>query len=300
MKHPIRITIIFVLLFVTSQLLGLIVLSQGVSEISYENNQTQIGFEDTAAGERPNMSGLATLVYIVVGVSIGTLILLYFARTQRVRWWKAWFFVAVWMSISITLGVFIQAWLAWLIGFFAAALKLWKNNPWTHNITELLIYPGLAFFIVPILDMVSVFILLIAVSAYDAYAVWKSKHMVEMAEFTTSTNVFPGLNINYSDGQDEPVRDEPSDTKKGSHSGVLGGGDIAVPMLFTGTTFTMLVEKGFTIPSALSWSSIIVATSALSLALLFYYSKKKTFYPAMPFLSAGCFFGYIIVRLFIG
>ncbi|MBT4446697.1 hypothetical protein HOC96_05585, partial [archaeon] len=65
-------------------------------------------------------------------------------------------------------------------------------------------------------------------------------------------------------------------------SAILGGGDIAFPLLFAG-----VLLKDYSMTAALIIP--IFATAALS--ILFYYSKKGKFYPAMPFISAGCFVG---------
>jgi presenilin-like A22 family membrane protease len=42
---------------------------------------------------------------------------------------------------------------------------------------------------------------------------------------------------------------------------------------------------------------ITVAGSTLALFLLFYYSQKGKFYPAMPFISAGSIAGLLIALL---
>ena len=47
----------------------------------------------------------------------------------------------------------------------------------------------------------------------------------------------------------------------------------------------------------MTYALIITLFVSLSLFLLFMASKKGKFYPGMPFLSAGCFLGYLIVLL---
>jgi hypothetical protein len=42
---------------------------------------------------------------------------------------------------------------------------------------------------------------------------------------------------------------------------------------------------------------LIVLGATLALAGLFYASKKGKFYPAMPFITAGCFVGLVIAYL---
>ena len=64
--------------------------------------------------------------------------------------------------------------------------------------------------------------------------------------------------------------------------------NIGFPLIFAGV---ILKEWGF-------WQSLIIPFfAALGLGLLFWKSKKKKFYPAMPFISAGCFIGLGIVWL---
>ena len=48
---------------------------------------------------------------------------------------------------------------------------------------------------------------------------------------------------------------------------------------------------------AFAQSMIIVATTTLALALLFMAAKKDRFYPAMPFISAGCLVGWAVTLL---
>src|SRR3989344_5717485 len=115
----------------------------------------------------------------------------------------------------------------------------------------------------------SAIILLILISIYDMYAVWKSKHMIKLAKFQSKLKTFAGLFIPYEKNK----------------AAILGGGDIAFPLLFAGV---VLLEKG------LYPSILIIVYSALALFLLFLFGKKKKFYPAMPFISLGCFLGYLV------
>jgi len=66
---------------------------------------------------------------------------------------------------------------------------------------------------------------------------------------------------------------------------ILGGGDVAFPLIFAGV---ILNKYGMT--DAL----ITIAFTSIALLLLFTFSKKGKFYPAMPFLTAGCLVGFLI------
>ena len=80
-------------------------------------------------------------------------------------------------------------------------MKIFKPNFWIQNLTELFIYGGLAAIFVPFFNIWSVSILLILIALYDAYAVWKSKHMITLAKSQMEAKVFSGLLIPYSIGR---------------------------------------------------------------------------------------------------
>ena len=61
---------------------------------------------------------------------------------------------------------------------------------------------------------------------------------------------------------------------------LLGGGDVVFPMILSG----VLLHSIGLLPAI--FTSI---GATLGLASLFYYSEKGKFYPAMPFITAGCF-----------
>ena len=67
---------------------------------------------------------------------------------------------------------------------------------------------------------------------------------------------------------------------------ILGGGDIGFALLFAGV---IMKEMGL-------WQSLVIPFFALGgLAFLLWYADEKKFYPAMPFIGAGCFVGLGVV-----
>ena len=127
------------------------------------------------------------------------------------------------------------------------------------------------------------------ISAYDIYAVWKSKHMVTLAKFQTSSKVFAGLSIPYKMPKKEAKKKTGKVVKiEKIKTAILGGGDIAFPLIFAGV---VMKQVGFLT------SLIIPVFVSAALLILFIKSKKDRFYPAMPFLSFGCLVGYGFVLL---
>ena len=320
MKHTFPVTLILLFVFVLAQANGLLVLDYYINiKESAAAGRTVVNQEayeqsNITAPEIENES--SSFVYILIALLLGTALVLLILKFRQRRLWKAWFFLSVVATLVISLNTWMFRFFGTLVSsasslyiatvllcFVLAYLKVFRQNVFIHNFTEIFIYGGLAALLVPILNMTSIIILLILVAAYDMYAVWKSKHMIAMAQFQTEEKVFAGLYIPYKtptyiaesptlkDGKIIPVKNVPSkkiktETRKstGISTAILGGGDVAFPLLFSGVV--MKTTGSYFAPV------IAVATTTISLALLFYYGEKGKFYPAIPFVAAGCFVGY--------
>lgn len=314
MKHTWSVTLMLVSLFVVAQLIGLGIIAAGSTQTMNEDGSISVAFDDTALGPRPVLSGFESFTYIIVGVAIGTAVLLLLIKFNLLAVWKLWFFLAVFLALTIALGTFMPFVYALVLAFALASWKIWRPNFVIHNITEVLIYSGIAWLIVPNIPLGYVTLLLIVIAIYDAYAVWRSKHMVAMAQFQTDSKLFAGLAIPYGKATASPAAAKMAKSKSKMKSNaalgvkpvaraaegrnaILGGGDIAFPLFFTGATLISLLGNGFSIGAAYGYSLIVVGGATLALTWLFLAAKKDRFYPAMPFLAAGCFVGYGVLWL---
>lgn len=308
MKHPMSVTITLLLFFLTTQLIGLFLVSQVMPVSTAADGSVVVLAPDTAVGPPPETTEMGALLLLLAGVTIGTLLILLLVKFRKYNLWKVWFFLAAGLTMTISFGVIFGDALylvAGLLGFILAALKVFRPNPYIHNFTELFIYPGIAVLFYHILTIPVMLILLAIISVYDIIAVFKSKHMVSMANFQTSSNVFAGLAIPRASPSTtkKTIQKTPKSVKKSPNKGsavaVLGGGDVALPLLFAAVVLKSLVEIGLSVNVALSLSAIIALTSTLFLALLFFFSQKGKFYPAMPTVSFGAILGWIIILLLI-
>ncbi len=325
MKHTLPVTVTLFLLFIASQAIGLLILSQNMDIIRDEAGHVT-DIQPLDDWERPDISGVQSVLYILGAVLTGTVLLLLIIRFKKRMLWKAWYFLAVGMAISLSLGVFIPfevlftvaghtlvvppVMLASLIGFLLAILKFLKPNIIIHNVTEVFLYSGIAVLLVPILDLTWGALLLIAISVYDYIAVFKSKHMVAMARFQSSGSMFAGLSIPYSMESGLPVMGDlrpldaegasPPEGEPDMKTAILGGGDIAFPLIFSGVMMQELVKvHSVALTSALALALVVSLCAAVALFLLLMAGRKDRFYPAMPFISAGCFLGTALVFLVI-
>jgi len=289
MKHNFPVTLALLLLFIASHLVGLAVIGNYAGARAADGTLSWKELPAIAGVpiERPDLAPAQSILYITIAIVIGTSLILLIIRLNTILLWKLWFFLAVTVCLHISLSAFLPSLWSAIIAVLAALLKTFRPTVIIHNLTEVFLYGGLAAIFVPILSVGAAFILLILLSFYDAYAVWRSKHMIAMAQFQSKSGIFAGLMI--------PAHGKPAKTvplkraKKGTtRTAVLGGGDIGFPLLLSGA---VLANQGLI-------SALLVSTGAtLSLLTLLLLSQKDKFYPAIPFLTAGCTVGYLFTLL---
>ena len=280
MKHNFKITLLLVLLFVAAHIIGLVIVKH------YLPKEQALPLNI----QKPEFDEKTSYVPIFLTVLVATALALILLRFKAIRLWKLWFFISVFFTLSIAFNSFIPETFAIVLALIFAVLKLFKPSIILHNFTELFIYGGLAAIFVPVLNVLSVIILLILISIYDFIAVWKTKHMVSLAKFQAESNVFAGLFVPYNQENNSSKAVPVSKTKKAvivkTEQAILGGGDIGFPLLFSG-----VILKNFGFAQAL----FVSFTAAVALLILFLIAEKKKFYPAMPFITAGCLVGYGIL-----
>ncbi len=299
MKHNVRMTIILLVMFLLTQLIGLLVLHAYV-DVQKTQETGQVSFEELPLGiERPQVEAQTSFLYVFFMVLFGTGLLFLFIRFKIPLAFRIWYFLAVFFTLTISLGAFIHSTLAALLALGLAVWRVFRPQVIVHNLTELFMYGGIAAIFVPIMDLSAGFLVLIFISVYDMYAVWKSKHMIRLAKFQAQSRMFAGLYIPYqlsrkmahqNSGAVKETKGMKKITKitKKIKTAMLGGGDMAFPLIFAGI---VMKEVGF------GQVLFIPLGAALALLGLLWWGKEHRFYPAMPFLSTGCFLGYGLMLL---
>ncbi len=297
MKHSIKIILLLLGMFLVTQIIGLAV----VNIYFMHNDNIPYGMSPPQ-----NVNPTSSLFSIIIAIGIAVVLMLLLMKFRTELFLRLWFFVVIVLALGITINAaFLNTSLAnfsIVLGFFTMSLpsfisalialpvayiKVFGRNLLMHNLTELLIYPGIAVIFVPLLSIWTVVLLLILISAYDIYAVWHAGFMQKMAKYQIQNlKVFSGFFIPYMNKKGAELARKLKE-KKGAvvknikvNLAILGGGDVVFPIILAGV---VLREMGMA-------SALIVSLGAtLALAFLFYISKKGKFYPAMPFISAGCF-----------
>ena len=344
MKHTLRVTIIIVALFLLAQIVGLAVANSYVDRqatresgkvtmlalpsvlgVTFERptfgNEficpqqpapTTIGGQLSQAAQQAgeDLSKDSSYYVIPAIVVVGTVLILLIMKFNLRILWKLWFLFAIMMCLSFAFGAWLPGAAAFGLGLLLALWKVFKPNIIVHNLTEIFIYGGLVSIFIAVVSLWAAFALLVIISLYDMYAVWKSKHMVSLANFQKDTGLFAGLMVQYSRGT-QPARKEGTGTTRKEEtanvqSAVLGGGDIGFPLIFATALFInkaqMAMCYGATADAALGKgllaASMVPLFAGIALFILLMAAKKDRFYPAMPFITLGCMAGWILSFLF--
>ena len=310
MKHEFKVIFILMALFIVTQLLGLLV----VDTYSLHTVTLPTGANVTTGNSipygmqheptEPGISLITMLISLTIAIGLIFLLMKFRARV----FFQLWFTIVIIITCAISLNaiflvLFPEIPLGWdmiamVIALPLAFYKIFRKNLQIHNLTELLIYPGLAAIFVPLFDITTTIILLIIISIYDFIAVIKSKFMVEMAKFQIKkVGIFAGLFVPYMNDKTKKLlqKIKMKNLKLGGNGqripisvAILGGGDIAFPLIFAGVVFKSL---------GLLPALIVILGASLGLLSLFLIGKKGKFYPAMPFITAGAIIGWIASTL---
>ena len=309
MKHQIKVTLILLAMFIFTQIVGLTVLSLDPLHIQTEVNGTiettsnpSLAWieapEDAKDCEVNSLVDVLTcskyLGSIIFAFIIAVLLLFLLTKFDLSYVLKIWFFTVVVLALTITFISFqpktfkYALLVAIVLAVILAFIKIFKRNILVHNITEVFIYPGIAVVFVSILNLWAIIILLILISIYDAWAVWHSGLMQKMVKYQIKRlKVFSGFLVPY---MSKALRAKMKKMKKAElkkkgvkvNIAILGGGDIVFPLITAGVVMSSLGLQAAIL-------TLVGATAGLS--YLFFFGKKKKFYPAMPFITAGMFVG---------
>lgn len=225
----------------------------------------------------------------VIYFSLATIFLLltiYFLKSKKKKriLFKFVFLLAVFFG-SLSLFLF------WLPPIFALLLILiiiswWIKRPSVLNHDILMIFgiSGVST-ILSLSFSPEIFVyLLIIFSVYDILAVYKTKHMVKIAKEMMEHQAILGFIVPK---KFRGLKERLEKVTPGGEFLILGGGDLAFPIIFCLTLF----PKGI-------WASIIVAIFSLigffANNLILFSQKERKPMPALPLISFFSIIGYLI------
>ncbi len=301
MKHTVRITAILLLMFVITQFIGLLVIYANplkVDAISSEGGIEEIANPYlewiTPMEAKTSTDFISFFTQIILAFILAVGILFFLMKFKMEIFLKGWFFLVITIALFLTFLAFekivpfvidlkLAIVLAAVFALSFSYLKTYRRGIFVHNFTEVLIYPGISVIFVSILNIYTIIGLLVLISLYDAWAVWKSGIMQKMAKYQMNKlNIFSGFFIPYISkkvkAKIKELKKKKSKNKIRVNVAILGGGDVVFPIITSG-----VVMKSFGLIPAL----FVILGATLGLSYLLFFAEKKKFYPAMPFITAG-------------
>ena len=218
---------------------------------------------------------------------IATLLLLFFSRKGKSFFFRFILIFSVIIGGWLTLLPFLKEYslpILLLLVFFLIR----KPFLFIHNICIIIAVAGVGAVIGISIDPFVVILFATVLSLYDVIAVYKTKHMVKMAEGMVESRAIMGIIIPLQ------LRDFFVDIKKTDLRNrfmILGGGDIVIPLLMC----VSLLSYG------VGYSLMMLLFSFLGLAFSFMFfisPEVKRPIPALPPIVFMLIFGYIILEVF--
>lgn len=266
---------LLVALFLLANLLGLLAAS---------NLQGTAAVQQAAAQHEGAESGI--FFFLMIGAA--TALMLVFYRFNAELLIRIWMVLALVMTTFLFFGSFFDLVTATLLTGLAFLGRYRARSFAATNLYTVFPFAGAGALFGSILGFVPAVLLLGLLSVYDYVSVNISQHMVSLAKSGIASDTFMGFSYPKEDGVDmedmEPVPADEADEDT-VKVGMLGGGDIVIPMLFA---VAALRDFG-PIPALMS-----VLGATVLLHLLLTKSREGQFYPAIPVVASGAVAGFLL------
>jgi len=199
----------------------------------------------------------------------------------------------VFFAIALSLGVdFLSALaLGTVLGILLAAAKfIWQS---VKNTAAIISSAGVGAIFGFSLGFLPATIFVILLSIYDYVAVFKTRHMVEMARELSTRQLSFAVTAKNVPAR-KPKESVEVYVERANQEGErldLGTGDLSVPAMMSVSAYTLG-------PNGLIYSLAVAAGSTIALyALLKFVSKEKVFLPALPPICLGGMLALLLVKL---
>lgn len=253
--------------------------------------------ENSQLGNTTPTTGISTvLIYIVFAIAI-TFFILYLARKKKMKIIKAIFlFIIIYVVFYVFLivgAVIANTYLEYYIIVIAAPLiygyfLIFRNNWIITNMAGFFLASGVSAIWGVLIGIWAAVIFLVVFAVYDYISVYKTKHMVSLAEIAVDES----LPLLFVIPTERGVK--LSDVKMGEGEErkaiMLGFGDIALPSI-------MVVSSAMFAREHIFWFILLpLIGGAIGMILLFSDLIKKPA-PGLPLINSGVILGFLAAYL---
>ena len=240
--------------------------------------------------EIPSFSSLEFILCFFLATLFAFLIF----RFLRERATKGKIYKILFLSVSFFSSlIFFESFLPEPIPLILVFLLIfwWMKKPIVLNQNLLIIFSlaGIGASLGLSLKPESVILILIILSIYDFIAVYKTNHMVKIAKDMIEAGTILGLVFPF-----EPLGFLKSTKEIKPGEGkflVLGGGDVAFPLIFSVSLLKFGILKSFFV-------ALFSLFGLFSNFLFFLLQRKREGIPALPLISLFSILGYLLLRVY--
>ncbi len=282
MKNETVSQINMILIFIIANLLALILLP------AYKI------YENSMGGEENNPWIAVYYVIYIIGI---TAIILYIAKKSKTNLLRGIFYFAIaWAMWYALFPLFYYLWIPFsdLISLSLAIIItviLIKNPEWyLVDIVGIFVTVGIALILGVSLGIIPIVIFLSILAIYDAISVYKTKHMISLADNVIKYNL-PALFVvpSKSNFSFKKVKGISKNREKGGREAYyMGYGDVLIPSILV-----ISAARNFGFISAL----FTLVGSLLTMLLLTAMVNTGKPQPGLPYLNAGALAGLILSLL---
>ena len=235
----------------------------------------------------PQVSFWKFIVYFTVTLILIFLVFYFLKGKTKTAILQALFVFSVFLGGIILINI----WIPFIASFIlmAALVVWWVKQPSVinQNINVVLGISGAGIILGLEVTPLTVVALLVVFSIYDYIAVYKTKHMVKMAEEMVNAHAVLGIIVppNLKGFQTGLQKVKPRGVNL-----ILGAGDIIFPLMFAVSLVKTSILQALIV-------AVFSLFGLLALFLIFRTRKVRQAMPALPFISAFAILGYFLVLL---
>lgn len=275
------IALFFVGIFSLVQFMGLFIGSQYIGLI-------KSGQVEPVFGNPQNIgNSIFLMLYILAGAGVMILAIKFWKFFIRILEAVAIFFASVLTFMFLVPIDILFVPVGILLAFALTAWKMLKPSIINQNLALIFSTASVGAILGASLGILPSLLFLILLAIYDFISVFVTKHMVYMAKEIVKTPTAFTLAFPYKFKKPVQFAVGKKKIRKMFHVFQLGGGDIAIPLMFTVSVFSV-----YGIQHAL----LTMIFSVIALGSLIYFVSKRPgrALPAIPFIAVGTVLGFLL------
>jgi len=225
--------------------------------------------------------------FVVMTAVLISIVYVFKSRKFKAVFFKVFFLLAVGAGTLYFFGLWMPGFVALPLVACIVILLIKKPSVILHNAAMILAMAGMGSALGMQITPQSIAVLFLAFAIYDFIAVYKTKHMVKMAEAMIENKSIVGFVIPHK------VSDLSANLKGTKIKGrfmVLGGGDVIFPLIFAVSVLQQGILHFFII-------SGFALLGLLAVFLIFISKKSRAPMPALPPIALFSILGYLLTMI---